>query len=163
MPSILIPKQKPHLLVKTKSKWGQLKLPYGQFIGEIINGQPGLYGHISYKNGDKIHYDGEFANGVPNGSGMLTYHNGDKYKGSFKNGLPDGHGIKLYTNASGFVGPFKNGNEDGVGILEVFMNGNYHPYLATYVSGKRITQTMIQPSSPLAVKALGSIYDEDFN
>ena len=80
-----------NLNINTKNKQ-ELKLHYGKFVGEVVNGLAegkGIwYGTKKPAVGNR--YEGDFRNNKFEGKGIYYGNNGDKYEGYFRNGKSEG-------------------------------------------------------------------------
>ena len=97
---------------------GELQLPQGRYVGEIVANKPHGKGIIYYKSDDsnnRVSYDGDWVNGKRDGYGTITWKDGDKYVGNWKDDKENGYGTYYYSDGDKYVGNWKDGEENGYG------------------------------------------------
>ena len=96
----------------------KLKLPYGTYEGEMLNGQPHGRGVLNYIDG--AHYDGQFKNGCKHGFGFFRYANDEQfYNGEWYNDKKDGFGYFIFRNGYYYEGMFSKDMINGGGMLVI--------------------------------------------
>lgn len=98
-----------------------LKLPEGNYVGDVKNGRPHGTGTLTYKASDGLgrqRYEGEFEEGKRVGEGTLKMLNGDEYSGLWVNDLLNGRGTHNEAGGKRYVGAFVNGQKHGQGLLK---------------------------------------------
>ena len=128
----------------------ELKLEFGNYIGQVINGKAEGKGICNFFNGDRYEgewkdnkkegkgvyywnrspwkgdvFEGEWKNNKKEGKGIYYFSDGDFYEGNWKNGKQDGKGIYYYSDGDIYDGEWKNGVKEGKGI-HYFSNGDVY-------------------------------------
>lgn len=106
---------------------GELQLPEGRYVGEILAGKPHGKGVIYYKSDNsknRVSYDGDWVNGNPEGKGVMTWSDGSKYDGNWVNDKKEGYGVETF-NGLKYEGNYKDGNMNGQGTLYLAEGAKY--------------------------------------
>ena len=116
---------------------GELQLPEGRYVGDILDGKPHGQGIIYYKPDDseeKVSYEGSWVNGEREGYGTMIWKDGRKYEGNWKNDKKDGYGTQYGKSGGKYVGNWKEGKLDGQGTL--YYDNGRKAYEGNFKEGK---------------------------
>lgn len=103
-----------------EKEYSTYSFSWGEYMGEITNGQIQGNGKAIFKNLDI--YDGQWKNGKMSGKGIYKFWDKEKdkytqvYEGEFKEGVRDGFGEMTYSNRDKYVGVWQNDFRTGEGI-----------------------------------------------
>ena len=107
-----------NLNINTKNKQ-ELKLHYGRYVGEVVNGLAegkGIwYGTEGIRAGNR--YEGDFRNNKFEGKGIYYWNDGTRYEGDWRNGEMEGKGIYYFNYGDRYEGDYRNGKAEGKGIM----------------------------------------------
>ncbi len=88
----------------------------GNYVGDIVDGEPHGRGVLTYHPGhNRKKYDGQWQEGQFHGRGVLIFSNGDRYEGQWQFGQLHGEGRKILANGHREEGHFLAGKLHGKG------------------------------------------------
>ena len=117
---------------------GELQLPEGRYVGDILDGKPHGQGVMYYKpdnENERTSYNGSWVNGKPEGYGTMIWKDGRKYEGNWKNDKKDGYGTQYYASGrKAYEGNWKDDKVDGYGTF--YYEDDGHKYVGDFKAGK---------------------------